>query len=80
MIRFLELFIATLFSSDFFLLKGSKSIWVYGRCNGVSARRHKKNGNVQFVLWTAGEQGHTEDYWHNFDNYWWRDFKPDGDA
>lgn len=30
------------------------------------ARRHRVTGEVQFVLWNAGEQGHKEDYWHRF--------------
>jgi len=41
-------------------------IWEYGLCSKSIARRHKTNGEVQFVLWKAGEQGHTEDYWHPF--------------
>lgn len=54
--------------------------WEYGTCEpepgtGV-ARRHRRKGNVQFVLWKAGEQGHTEDYWHDFDSSWWPSFKP----
>ncbi len=28
-------------------------------------------------LWKAGEMGHKEDYWHNFDTTWWPKFKPD---
>lgn len=51
-------------------------MWVYGTCNGRPARKHRINGNVQFVLWRAGEQGHEEDYWHNFDPSWWHGFKP----
>ena len=54
----------------------SFSLWEYGNCNDRPARRHKINKNVQFVLWKAGEQGHKEDYWHNFDSSWWGGFTP----
>ena len=54
-----------------------KPEWEYGTAgaNATPARRHTKRGNVQFVLWKAGEQGHTEDYWHDFDQSWWPTFK-----
>jgi hypothetical protein len=48
----------------------------YGTCNKIPARRHKLKGNVQFVLWKAGEQGHKKDYWHDFDSSWRSYFKP----
>lgn len=51
-----------------------KNKWEYGTCNGRNARRNKKTGAVQFVLWEAGEAGHTVDYWHNFDSSWWSSF------
>jgi len=54
----------------------TNSIWQYGTCNGVTARKHLSAGNVQFVLWEAGQQGHKEDFWHNFDCTWWPEFKP----
>lgn len=47
----------------------------YGQCNNREARRHKVNGNVQFILWKAGEQGHKEDCWINFDKSHWSEFK-----
>ena len=49
--------------------------WQYGTCRNRVARRHRIKGNVQFVLWKAGEHGHTKDYWYNFDSYWWSHFK-----
>lgn len=55
-----------------------KPEWEYGVAGpdgGRPARRHTKLGNVQFVLWKAGEQAHTVDYWHNFDPYWWPTFQ-----
>ena len=52
------------------------SLWEYGTCNEMYARRHKLKKNVQFVLWEAGEQGHKEDYWHNFDRSLWEGFAP----
>lgn len=55
--------------------------WEYGTCglkpkDGV-ARCHMRDGNVQFVLWKTGEQGHSIDYWHDFDSSWWSTFKAD---
>lgn len=44
----------------------SISVWEYGTLNERVARRHRKTGECQFVLWEAGEQGHKEDYWHCF--------------
>jgi hypothetical protein len=44
----------------------SVSPWEYGAVNGRPARRHILTGECQFVLWKAGKQGHTEDYWHRF--------------
>lgn len=55
--------------------------WEYGTAgqDDTPARRHKKKGNVQFVLWKAGQQGHLQDYWHDFDQSWWPTFKrPNG--
>lgn len=57
------------------LLKDTKE-WSYGICHNSVARRHKTKGNVQFVLWNAGEQGHTEDFWHDMNTYWWSFFIP----
>jgi hypothetical protein len=44
----------------------SVSPWEHGAVNGRPARRHILTGECQFVLWKAGKQGHTEDYWHRF--------------
>lgn len=61
------------------LLTDSGYPWEYGTVNltfgEVKARRHMWNGNVQFVLWSAGEQGHKEDYWHDMNSFWWPEFK-----
>lgn len=59
-----------------------KFLWEYGkviRTNSLPtvARRNKLSGEVQFVLWKKGEQGHKEDYWHKFDNSWYQLFKTD---
>lgn len=57
--------------------------WEYGYVGARNARKHKKNGNVQFVLWRVGDQkevdgiGHTEEKWHDFDKSWWNQFIPD---
>jgi hypothetical protein len=50
--------------------------WEYGMCHGRRARRNRKSGAVQFVLWKGGEQGHRFDYWHDFDSSWWPLFLP----
>lgn len=56
--------------------------WEYGvvsseRLSSVkSARRHRKNGNVQFILYKAGQEGYSSDFWVDFDKYWWKFFKP----
>lgn len=58
-----------------------KPLWIYGTVEMphgiVSARKHRIKGNVQFVLWKAGEQGHKEDFWHDMHTYWWKQFKTD---
>ena len=63
------------------LLK-KKHEWIYGTCKGSIARKHRKKGNIQFVLWKKGDQshidgiGHTEDKWVDFDSSWWCQFVP----
>ncbi len=54
--------------------------WEYGTVNGEPARRHRRSGAVQFVLWKAGEQGHAVDYWHDFHSFWWPSFTPDSSS
>lgn len=49
--------------------------WIYGVCKGRHARKHRRNKNVQFILWKAGEQGHKEDFWYDFDSSWWDQFQ-----
>jgi hypothetical protein len=53
-----------------------KSIYIYGHVGTIPARKNTLTGEVQFVLWRAGQQGHKEDYWHRFDSSWWSQFKP----
>jgi hypothetical protein len=60
-----------------FLWFKPKSEWEYGKCRGMVARRHRKRGNVQFVLWKAGQYEHKVDYWHDFDRSWWPQFTPE---
>lgn len=50
--------------------------WVYGTCRGHVARRHRRTGEVEFVLWKAGEHGHSVDFWIGMDPYWWDQFVP----
>lgn len=58
---------------------GLREKYEYGTAytNNRRARRNKKTGAVQFIMWKAGEQGHEVDYWINFDSYWWDTFVPD---
>lgn len=42
-------------------------------------RRNRVNGEVQFILWKEGEQGHQKDYWYRIDPSHWSRFKPFGD-
>lgn len=64
-----------------FLFGVRVSAFVYGTCKGRYARKHKRKGNVQFILWKKGDQkyvdgiGHTEDKWHDFDSSWWSGFE-----
>jgi hypothetical protein len=60
----------------FKVLFSKTECWEYGRCRNRVARRHKIFGNVQFILWEAGKQGHESDFWINFDPTWWDLFKP----
>jgi hypothetical protein len=47
---------------------------------GQRARRHRYTGEVQFVLWHAGEQCHTTDYWYPMGDGWANYFIPDVDT
>lgn len=43
---------------------------------GERARRNTTTGEVQFILWKAGEDGHDTDMWHAADSSWWGTFVP----
>lgn len=62
-----------------FTRKTKSPQYIYGTCgkHGMRARKHTKTGAVQFCMWKAGEQGHTQDYWIDFNPYWWPSFKED---
>lgn len=51
-------------------------VWQYGMCKGFVAKRNRFSGEVQRVLWKAGEQGHAKDFWYRFDPFWWDQFSP----
>jgi hypothetical protein len=51
-----------------------------GRIGALRSRRHRYTGEVQFILWHAGEQGHTTDYWHRMGDGWANYFIPDIDT
>lgn len=63
-----------------FLFGVRVSAYFYGTCNNRYARKHKRHGNVQFILWKKGDQkyingvGHTDDVWVDFDKSWWDSF------
>lgn len=42
--------------------------------SGTRVRRNVKTGVVEFVLWKAGEMGHTEDCWHTVGAGWAQTF------
>jgi len=56
--------------------------YVYGRVERPDG--HKTNpvrldlntGRVQFILWPAGQQGHSVDYWHDMGYGWENWFIP----
>jgi hypothetical protein len=56
--------------------RAARQEWDSGKLCGSPARRHRKTGECQFVLWQAGEQGHAEDFWIRFDSSWWSQFLP----
>lgn len=80
-IGILYIFHGLLHLLDYIASSLDKEEWEYGRCNGSKARRHKKNGNVQFILWPKGSQkevdgvGHLEDKWFDFDRSHWPNFR-----
>lgn len=61
-----------------------KPRYVYGRvyrpADGHSrspVRLDTQTGRVQMILWKAGQQGHTDDYWHEMGAGWEEFFVPD---
>lgn len=55
--------------------------WIYGTLHKPGeapsnrpCRQCPKTGEVQFILWWAGQQGHKEHYWHATHRYWWPHF------
>lgn len=39
---------------------------IYGYVRNTRARINANNGDCEFVLWKAGQAGHSEDFWHKF--------------
>ena len=39
-------------------------------------RRNNKNGDAEFVLWEAGQQGHKKPFWHRMGSGWIDRFVP----
>jgi hypothetical protein len=48
--------------------------------NGMKARRHRRSGQIEFVLWKSGESGHTTDFWARAGEGHEPEFVPDRDA
>lgn len=67
-------------------LFSKREVWEYGTVNGDKARRHKKEGSVQHIIWKKGDQqhvdgvGHIEDKWLNTHRSWWDMFIPDSET
>jgi len=72
----IAIIVVVLVVSGIFLLYRRDPVWEYGICgpNMKHARRHRRKGNVQFILWKAGQHEHTEDFWYDFDQSWWDTF------
>lgn len=55
----------------------TRTVWQPGTLRGEPARRHPRTGEVQFILWKAGDPpGRAEDYWIRYDSTWWPQFVP----
>lgn len=52
-----------------------KILWIVGTCRGRVARKHRLYGNVQFVLWKAGEHENKKDFWIDFYPDKWHEFE-----
>ena len=52
------------------LIEGRMGPW------GTPYRRNRFTRHVQFIMWRAGEQGHTRDFWIDTDPYWFPLFTP----
>lgn len=61
-------------------IRKQSDIWEYGKLNNLYARRHKKKGNVQFIIFHKGDQkyvdgiGHKSHKWIDFNSTWWKNF------
>lgn len=56
-------------------LFSKKPEYIYGFAGqSMKPARKHKSGRVEFVMWKAGEQGHSEDYWMPLHEYWWPTF------
>lgn len=63
---------------SYFKKKAHQREWTYGHAGpNMSRARRNRKGEVQFVMWKAGEHGHTEDRWLAMNTYWWPSFQPD---
>lgn len=58
------------------LLRWILNHYEYGTCHGAPARRRIRTGQVEFILWEAGQNGHKYDAWYEMNNWHWDKFKP----
>lgn len=55
---------------------GLFKVYEYGSCSNRPARRNRITGDVEFVLWNAGQHEHVTDFWHRFGDGHELTFKP----
>lgn len=66
MILRLTMLIITLSHKALEALKMDKDKYIYGTINGQLSRINRKTKDAEFILWSAGEQGHKVDFWHEY--------------
>lgn len=60
---------------EYFYIKIYGNPYEYGICLNGFARRHKRKGNVQFILSKVKGICNKKRLWVDFDSNWWSDFK-----
>lgn len=70
---YLVVAVGMLWSWGISMINDRPETYIYGTClhsetNSRFRARKTKSGDIEFVMWKAGEQGHTEDYWLKIDD------------